>query len=318
MLLRLILAGAVGCAAGVVPRHATACDCPAGTAAAHLAAADTVFLAVASAPLVKGRQRVQALRVLHAFKGKPGKWFVIRRRADRASGCDRWYAEGETAVVYVVKGAVALCAGNEGLESQLRDLDALVAAAGRSAPVGVSAVQAALGAVLTPYLHGRSEATVVFGALAGRSLTVGRTRLAIVAAAPPAVTGVTVDIEAAVARGPLSFVRGAIRAEGMAFSVLVLRNHETLIVLGARLAEAKGPPAPYRCQADADCVTTCSLGAVNRPWWAANKNAALSACEDGCTSKGTDPARCVDGLCVGFFRGKRQPHCTRKPLVYIP
>jgi hypothetical protein len=84
------------------------------------------------------------------------------------------------------------------------------------------------------------------------------------------------------------------------------------------------PPAPsgpiepeFACTADGDCMNSCHHGAVNRAWYA-EKYPGGERCEDGCTSKGTEPARCIDGLCVAFRLGKRSVGCTRLAADVIP
>ena len=76
------------------------------------------------------------------------------------------------------------------------------------------------------------------------------------------------------------------------------------------------PSAPaasdsFACEVDADCTNSCQHGAVNKAWWEAQYPGG-EACEDGCTSKGTDPARCEAKQCVAYAHGKPAPECTRK------
>ncbi len=75
--------------------------------------------------------------------------------------------------------------------------------------------------------------------------------------------------------------------------------------------------AKWACKVDGDCMNSCSQGAVSSTWYA---GAAVKECEDGCSSKGTEPARCIDGECVAFMRdfahpGKivRSEDCTHRP-----
>ena len=46
----------------------------------------------------------------------------------------------------------------------------------------------------------------------------------------------------------------------------------------------------------------------------------LGACKDGCTQKGTKPARCIEGICTRIGRDdKPDASCTRKLLwFYTP
>jgi len=78
------------------------------------------------------------------------------------------------------------------------------------------------------------------------------------------------------------------------------------------------PPAPaddakWRCSADADCMTSCSQGAVNRDWY---KSANVHECKDGCDEDGATP-KCIDKQCVAFQDGpngttKPDPGCTHR------
>lgn len=63
------------------------------------------------------------------------------------------------------------------------------------------------------------------------------------------------------------------------------------------------------CAADAECMASCRHGAVTRAWHSATYPGG-EACEDGCTSKGTEPPRCEAGQCVARRAGARDPQCT--------
>ena len=72
----------------------------------------------------------------------------------------------------------------------------------------------------------------------------------------------------------------------------------------------------HSCDSDSDCMTTCAQGAINKDWYAKNKKG-LGTCKDGCTRKGTKPARCMAGICTRIGRnGKPDPSCTKKLLWY--
>jgi len=73
----------------------------------------------------------------------------------------------------------------------------------------------------------------------------------------------------------------------------------------------------FACAADGDCLNSCNHGAVNATWYA-ERYPGGERCEDGCTSKGTEPARCIDGLCVAFRLGQRSEECTRRAAEVIP
>jgi len=69
---------------------------------------------------------------------------------------------------------------------------------------------------------------------------------------------------------------------------------------------------PFACATDDDCWTSCKYGAVNKDWYQDNVDP-KSECKDGCASKGSD-ARCEDGECVTYLRGKRAEHCTKRKV----
>ena len=70
--------------------------------------------------------------------------------------------------------------------------------------------------------------------------------------------------------------------------------------------------ARFDCKVDADCVLSCSRGAVNNAWYLAGP-AKSETCEDGCSSKGMS-ARCVNAQCAAFdVKGQPVPDCTKKP-----
>jgi len=73
-----------------------------------------------------------------------------------------------------------------------------------------------------------------------------------------------------------------------------------------------GPGPAHACQRDAECTNDCALGAINAEWLTTQGD--RPTCKDGCTSKGTEPARCEDGTCVGYRLGARDPTCSRRPV----
>lgn len=76
------------------------------------------------------------------------------------------------------------------------------------------------------------------------------------------------------------------------------------------------PDARFACTKNGDCVASCRHGAVARAWHEAAYPDG-EACEDGCTSKGTEPPMCVNGGCVARRAGQDDPLCTRldEPLL---
>jgi len=64
----------------------------------------------------------------------------------------------------------------------------------------------------------------------------------------------------------------------------------------------------HRCKRDAECLLSCTHGAVNADWY----HAALPSgepCEDGCAAKGL-AASCEAGRCVAKKNGVLAPECT--------
>jgi hypothetical protein len=74
---------------------------------------------------------------------------------------------------------------------------------------------------------------------------------------------------------------------------------------------APDPDARFACTKNGDCVASCRHGAVARAWHEATYPGG-EACEDGCTSKGTEPPMCVNGGCVARRAGQDDPICTRR------
>jgi hypothetical protein len=68
-------------------------------------------------------------------------------------------------------------------------------------------------------------------------------------------------------------------------------------------------PKVHACTADNDCMSSCRHGAVSRAWHT-NAYPGGEACEDGCTSKGTEAPRCESSKCVAYREGARDPVCT--------
>jgi len=85
----------------------------------------------------------------------------------------------------------------------------------------------------------------------------------------------------------------------------------------AAVTAAPKPTGPHACAKDDDCVNSCRHGAVNKSWWESSYPGG-EACEDGCTAKGTDPAKCEQGQCVAFYMGRRFAACTNKNESVLP
>lgn len=75
--------------------------------------------------------------------------------------------------------------------------------------------------------------------------------------------------------------------------------------------QPSSPDPRFACAKNGDCVASCQHGAVARAWYEATYPGG-EACEDGCTSKGTEPPRCEEGTCVAYRLGARDPSCTRR------
>lgn len=85
----------------------------------------------------------------------------------------------------------------------------------------------------------------------------------------------------------------------------------------SRMPPAPASDSPLACNADRDCTNSCRHGAVNRRWWEL-KYPGEEGCEDGCTSKGTDPARCENGKCTAYAFGKPAKECTELLREVVP
>ena len=86
------------------------------------------------------------------------------------------------------------------------------------------------------------------------------------------------------------------------------------------LIEAKrqvelGRAAKFVCMADADCVNSCTNGAVNRYWLASQSK---PDCEDGCANQLARSPRCILSECVAFEADpqtretRRNDRCTKR------
>jgi hypothetical protein len=64
-------------------------------------------------------------------------------------------------------------------------------------------------------------------------------------------------------------------------------------------------------------MNSCKHGAVNRRWWQ-RQYPGDEACEDGCSSKGSEAPRCEQGKCTAYFMGKRSAECTQKQASVLP
>ena len=80
-----------------------------------------------------------------------------------------------------------------------------------------------------------------------------------------------------------------------------------------REIELSSVPGPaHVCNSDADCLLSCSLGAVNRHWYERRTN--QTECDDGCEGPDSDPPRCEERLCVAYRAGKKDGSCTRRSV----
>lgn len=83
---------------------------------------------------------------------------------------------------------------------------------------------------------------------------------------------------------------------------------------------APAPAGQWACATDADCMSSCAAGAVNKQWYA---SAHVQECEDGCDNQITAAPRCISGSCVAFQDDPRDPskpatrndYCTHKPIT---
>ncbi|MCA9716241.1 MAG: hypothetical protein KC468_16285 [Myxococcales bacterium] len=94
-------------------------------------------------------------------------------------------------------------------------------------------------------------------------------------------------------------------------------EHTSNVTGAPDVADVAGTPVAadddaHRCARDEDCMNSCSQGAVSVAWYR-EAYPGREACEDGCESKGTEPARCEQGACVAYWMGRRNDECTRRP-----
>ena len=71
-------------------------------------------------------------------------------------------------------------------------------------------------------------------------------------------------------------------------------------------------PTKWTCGGDADCVMSCSQGAVNDRWYQAWSNQdPLLECDDGCAEGNF--AKCFDGSCIAIDEfGKLNRGCSHR------
>ena len=82
-------------------------------------------------------------------------------------------------------------------------------------------------------------------------------------------------------------------------------------------APGSAPAATYACAVAADCVNSCSQGAVSKRWYE-ESFLGVPECDDGCNNQISDPPQCIEGSCVAFGQGKRRDHCTRHAVAIPP
>jgi hypothetical protein len=229
-----------------------ACDCPRGSAASHLQAADLVFVGRADKPQ-QGRQFTQRLAVLHALKGSPGPSFTIVRSVATISRCDRTFRPGEVDLVFVVKNKVEMCHGNYGMKWQWKQgqiAPLLRLAHGRPASPNIAAFRVAFAAALGPLVETRTSVPVKYPPLNGKSITIGRTVFGFTTLLPKSV----VAVQHAVSHGPVHFISGIYHLQSYAFAVLLLDRGGTPQVVyevGEKLPAgnvSRGPAVPVPSQ----------------------------------------------------------------------
>lgn len=236
----LVRRGTLGLLAGLlalaVPRPAGACSCVRLGADADMRNADLVFLGRAGQRVTRGELEDQAITVLHALKGKPGRSFLLRRRAGLISTCDRHFDPGEVALVFVRQGAVGVCAGNYALEVQARSLPEYFALAEvKPTPAPLLAIEVAVGRGLGDELKGVAEVPVLDAARAGTVGHVGSARL-VFAKEIPGTNGLS--LRAAQSHGPVHHVAGEWYQTGTKFETVLHGAHPPYQVLGTWVTRA--------------------------------------------------------------------------------
>jgi hypothetical protein len=210
---------------------ADACSCVRRTLAEHAKAATRVVLARAGKPIKTGDALKQTFTVLATFKGPTQPTFVLDRRA--TPPCKADYADGEIAILFSSDTQLDPCHGNLPLASQAADLPAILAATStKQADATVDAVDAALRPALSRYLHQRAQIPIRYAPLAGKSLTIDKSKLTFAKAA----TAGDIELTTAFTAGDVAFVQGRYATEGVRF-VVVLYLDKTWKVAHLNVAE---------------------------------------------------------------------------------
>lgn len=213
-------------------RRAEACSCREYSFVEHAKRAKQVLVVRAGKQTTTGAARSQPLAVLATLKGTP----VASYQWDRAAvaPCDHSYRENEVAIVFI-DGGIDLCSGNLPLAAVAEHFADVVRGAGAATGVVDSpAIEAAIEATLgKQYLHDRPAIAVRYAPLAGRSFTIGKSKLTYAKAASAGDVEVVDAVavrEAAAKTSSLVYVSGRYKAEGVKFSAIVHLTKQWTVV----------------------------------------------------------------------------------------
>ena len=213
-------------------RNAEACSCVGAPPESYFDSADTVIL-VRAVTGPSEKSGVQRFDVLATLKGDVTGTYEMKRVP---SPCDTYHEKDAVAFLFLNKGSAGLCSGNFGMTVQLPWAPKLFKKAlgkKKPGPTALGAVAAALRAGLKGYTHGRSTIGVGYAPLAGKSFTMGKSRLSFKKTA----TRDSVTLSTVASHGGATFVEGAYATEGLVFTLLVAKKGDAYEVLANSVAE---------------------------------------------------------------------------------
>jgi len=214
----------------VLVDNAEACSCVPRSFAAHAKVEKRVMLAKAGKPIKTGDALKQPFTVLAGFKGGDQP-FTLDRRA--TPPCAANYKEGEIAILFTSDDQLDPCHGNLQLISVAPDLPAILQATNtKTTDPTIEGIEAGL-RELTMYLHQRPQVAVRYEKLAGKSITIDKSKLTFAKTAAPKDLAIT----AAVATDRVTFVQGTYGTEGVRFVVVLYLDGKAWKVAHASVIE---------------------------------------------------------------------------------
>lgn len=233
-MLRLLAALALATAPLVLTTDvAHACSCAQKSFTDYAKQADRVVLARAGKPIKKGDALEQTFTVLATFKGAPSATFKLDRRA--TPPCVSDYADGEIAILFTHGAQLDPCHGNLSLTSIVAEFPAILAGttAKRTGDAPIEAVERAMTEALSKYLHQRPAIPVRAPSLAGKSITIDKSKLTF----EKLLQKESMDLTAAFVVGEVAYVEGAYGREGVKFAVLLYQDTRTWKVASMEVVE---------------------------------------------------------------------------------